>query len=75
MCVRRLMCLSVSLSAVQLELIMINPLREGKRLLVLDIDYTIFYCKSQAPIEGGAAMLIPLLLFSFFPPHRPLTCQ
>ncbi len=26
----------------------INPLREGKKLLVLDLDYTLFDCKSSA---------------------------
>ncbi|KAL1925372.1 uncharacterized protein VTP21DRAFT_255 [Calcarisporiella thermophila] len=30
------------------EIRIINPLREGKRLLVLDLDYTIFDCKSPA---------------------------
>eukprot|EP01006_Ploeotia_vitrea_P034854 TRINITY_DN65807_c5_g1_i1.p1 TRINITY_DN65807_c5_g1~~TRINITY_DN65807_c5_g1_i1.p1 ORF type:complete len:384 (-),score=49.09 TRINITY_DN65807_c5_g1_i1:168-1319(-) len=30
------------------EVILINPPRKGKRLLVLDIDYTIFDCKSTA---------------------------
>ncbi|KAI9280946.1 HAD-like domain-containing protein [Umbelopsis sp. AD052] len=27
---------------------MINPLREGKKLLVMDLDYTLFDCKSPA---------------------------
>ena len=30
----------------------INPPREGKKLLVLDLDYTVFDYRSEAPIQG-----------------------
>ena len=31
------------------DITVINPPRPGKRLLVLDIDFTIFDCRSQSP--------------------------
>ncbi|XP_014485952.1 PREDICTED: ubiquitin-like domain-containing CTD phosphatase 1 [Dinoponera quadriceps] len=37
----------------------LNPLREGKKLLVLDIDYTLFDHKSVA--ESGAELMRPYL--------------
>lgn len=37
----------------------LNPLREGKKLLVLDIDYTLFDHRSTA--ESGAALMRPYL--------------
>mmetsp|Transcript_59678 Transcript_59678/g.153709 ORF Transcript_59678/g.153709 Transcript_59678/m.153709 type:complete len:331 (-) Transcript_59678:53-1045(-) len=33
------------------EITVLNPPREGTRLLVLDLDYTLFDCKSSAPIN------------------------
>ncbi|KAI4487596.1 hypothetical protein M0804_005745 [Polistes exclamans] len=43
----------------------LNPLREGKKLLVLDIDYTLFDHRSTA--ESGAELMRPYL-------HEFLTC-
>ncbi|OZJ03649.1 hypothetical protein BZG36_03935 [Bifiguratus adelaidae] len=35
-------------TAAKTEINIINPLRDGKKLLVLDLDYTLFDCKSPA---------------------------
>jgi ubiquitin-like domain-containing CTD phosphatase 1 len=41
--------LQAAIQATQIQ--MITPPREGKRLLVVDLDYCIFDCKSSAPIQ------------------------
>lgn len=41
--------------------------REGKRLLVLDLDYTLFDCKSSAPIERCKRPFTDDLLIEVYP--------
>ena len=38
-------------AAMATEITVLNPPRKDSRLLVLDLDYTVFDCKSSAPIE------------------------
>lgn len=49
------------------EIHVLKPPREGSRLLVLDLDYTVFDCKSSAPIEKCKRPFTDELLTQVYP--------
>lgn len=57
--------LQAAIHATQIQ--MITPPREGKRLLVIDLDYTVFDCKSSAPIEQCKRPFTDELLAQVYP--------
>jgi ubiquitin-like domain-containing CTD phosphatase 1 len=57
--------LAAAIQCTQIQ--MITPPREGKRLLVIDLDYTVFDCKSSAPIEQCKRPFTDEMLVQVYP--------